>query len=46
MAVFLFTYMYNSFQHVSQRKIRYVNIMDTQHAVCLERRESGQSNLS
>lgn len=44
-AVFLFTYMYNPLQHVSQRKIGYVNIMDTQHAVCLERRESDQSHL-
>lgn len=45
-AVFLFTYMYNPLQHVSQRKIGYMNIMDTQHTVCLERREGGQSHPS
>lgn len=39
--MFLFTYMYNPLQHVSQGKIGYVNVMDTQHAICLERRQSG-----
>lgn len=26
-----FTYMYNPLQHVSQRKIGYVNVVDAQH---------------
>lgn len=46
MQCFFPTYMYNPLQHVSQRKIGYVNIMDTQHAVCLQRGESGQSHLN
>lgn len=30
---------------MSQRQIGYVNVMDTQHAVCLQRKESGPGQV-